>query len=83
MIIELMGYFASFLVLVSFLMSSVVKLRVLNAVGSFIFAVYALIIQSYPTAVMNFSLVAINMYYLFRLRKNAQCFELSNGKNNR
>ncbi len=68
MIIEMIGYLGSVLVLISFLMSSVVKLRVINAVGSLVFAGYALIIHSYPTALMNFCLVGINIYYLVRLR---------------
>ena len=51
---ELIGYLASLLVLISLLMTSVVKLRIINLIGSFIFAVYALAIRSYPTAVMNF-----------------------------
>lgn len=68
MIIELVGYCGSLLVLVSFLMSSVVKLRVINTIGSVIFAIYALIIHSYPTALMNFALVAINLHSLWRLR---------------
>ena len=38
-IIEAVGYVGSALVLVSFLMTSVVKLRVVNAAGSLIFAV--------------------------------------------
>ena len=68
MIIEMIGYLGSALVLVSFLMASVVKLRVINSVGGLIFAVYALLIHSYPTALMNFCLVGINLYYLVRLR---------------
>ena len=44
-IIEAVGYLGSALVLVSFLMSSVVKLRVVNTAGSLIFALYALIIH--------------------------------------
>ena len=67
MIIEAVGYLGSLLVLVSFLMVSVVKLRVVNTVGSFIFMVYALIIRSYPTAIMNFCLVLINLRFLYRL----------------
>lgn len=67
-IIEMIGYLGSVLVLVSFLMASVVKLRVINSVGGLIFAVYALLIRSYPTALMNFCLVGINLYYLARLR---------------
>ena len=67
-IIEAIGYCGSLLVLVSFLMTSVVKLRVVNTVGSFIFMIYALIIRSYPTAIMNFCLVVINLHNLRRLR---------------
>ena len=57
MIIEAIGYTGSALVLVSFLMVSVVKLRVVNTIGSLIFTVYAFIIHSYPTAIMNVCLV--------------------------
>ena len=52
MIFELIGYLGSVLVIVSMLMTSVVKLRVINTIGSVIFAVYALLIHSYPTAAM-------------------------------
>lgn len=76
MMIELVGYFGSILVLISFLMSSVVKLRVINSIGGFIFAVYAVIIQSYPTALMNFCLVGINIYYLLRLKKSDRHYDL-------
>ena len=68
--VEIIGYIGSALVLVSFLMASVVKLRVVNAVGSGIFAVYALIIHSYPTMIMNICLVLINLYYLWKLRNS-------------
>lgn len=76
MILELVGYFASLLVLVSLLMTSVVKLRVINTVGSLIFAVYALFIRSYPTAVMNFCLVGINIFYLVRMARTERVFTL-------
>ena len=69
MIIEIIGYIGSFLVLVSFLMVSVVKLRVVNTIGSVIFMIYALIIKSYPTAIMNFCLVLINIHFLYRMSK--------------
>lgn len=69
MIIEMVGYLGSILVVVSMLMSSVIKLRVINTIGSGVFAAYALIIHSYPTALMNFCLVAINVYNLVKLSK--------------
>ena len=62
LLIELFGYLGSILVVVSMLMTSVMRLRIINTIGSIIFAIYALIIRSYPTAFMNFFLVGINIY---------------------
>ena len=45
-IVELVGYIGSLLVVVSMLMTSVIKLRFINLTGSFIFTIYALIIKS-------------------------------------
>ena len=75
-IIEAIGYLGSALVLVSFLMASVVKLRVVNSIGSAIFAVYAFIIHSYPTAIMNICLLLINLYYLWKLRNREPNYRL-------
>ena len=72
--VEIIGYVGSGLVLISMLMSSVVRLRVINMIGSVIFTVYALLIRSYPTALMNACLVGINIYHLLRLRKPAKSF---------
>lgn len=66
-VLEIIGYFSTVLVLVSFLMTSVVKLRIVSAIGSGIFVVYALLTGSYPTAIMNFGVVLINVYFLIRL----------------
>ncbi|MBO4711681.1 YgjV family protein [bacterium] len=69
-IIETIGYIGSAIVLISMLMTSVVKLRLINTLGSLIFTGYALAIQSYPTAAMNFCLALINIYNLAKLFKN-------------
>ena len=66
--LELFGYLGSFLVLVSMLMTSVVKLRVINLIGSAIFATYAILIRSFPTALLNGCLVGVNLYHLLRIR---------------
>lgn len=76
MIWELIGYLGSALVVVSLLMSSVIKLRIINTIGSLIFCVYALVIHSYPTAVMNGALVAINIYFLAKLINKEKSFTL-------
>ena len=84
MIIELIGYIGSALVLVSMLMTSVVRLRIINLTGSTIFAIYALIIRSYPTALMNIALAGINIFYLVRIFREQKIYhairtELSDG----
>jgi len=79
-IIEMIGYLGSSLVLVSFLMTSVAKLRIVNSIGSVIFTFYAFIIHSYPTAVMNLCLVLINIYYLVKLSNTSveySCIKIS------
>lgn len=74
--VELIGYIGSALVLVSMLMTSVVRLRIINLTGSAIFAAYALMIRSYPTAVMNICLMGINIYHLVRLLKEQKHYDL-------
>ena len=66
-IIEIIGYIGSALVIVSMLMTSVVKLRVINMIGSVIFCTYALCIHSYPTAAMQIALIVINIINLRKL----------------
>ena len=74
-IIEIIGYLGSALVVISMLMTSVVRLRVINLIGSAVFTCYALIIKSYPTALMNFFLVGINVYHLARLLKTHRRYD--------
>lgn len=75
-IIEVTGYMGSFLVVLSMLMSSIVKLRMINTAGCCISATYALIIHSYPLALMNICLIAINIYSLIKLLKTEQHYSL-------
>ena len=75
-IIELYGYLGSALVVVSMLMASVVKLRVINTIGSVFSGTYALIIGSFPLALMNICLIVINVYNLVKLLRTQQKYDL-------
>ncbi len=79
MMIEIFGYIGSTLVVVSMLMSSIIKLRVINILGSIISGTYALIIGSFPLALMNICLIVINVYNLYKLLKSDQKFEMVDG----
>jgi GNAT superfamily N-acetyltransferase len=67
--IDLLGYVASFIILVSLTMKSLVKLRWINAFGSLLFVVFAFLTHSLPTIVMNLGIVAIDMWFVIRMTK--------------
>ena len=76
MILEIVGYIGSFLVVLSMLMSSIVKLRVINTIGSVISGIYAVICRAYPLAFMNLCLIIINVYNLVKLLKTEKPYDI-------
>ena len=78
--IEIFGYIGSALVVISMLMSSIVKLRIINTVGSVISGIYAVICGAIPLALMNICLILINIYGLIKLLKTNQVYDLVLGE---
>lgn len=76
MVYEIVGYVASVLVAVSLMMSSLLRLRIINLLGSAAFTVYGVLIQAYPVAVVNFFIVLINLYYLRQMLGTKEYFRL-------
>ncbi len=74
--LEYIGYLASLIVLISLLMSSAKKLRIVNLLGSAIFAVYGILIAAYPVGVMNGCIVIINVIYLYKMYKTNDYFKI-------
>ena len=66
-VLEWIGYSASAIVLISLLMSSIVRLRWINLVGAAIFAFYGFQIHSIPTGFMNVGIVLIDAYFLAKI----------------
>jgi hypothetical protein len=64
---ELIGYVASALIVISLLMASVLKLRVINLVGAIVFTAYGLLIDSLPVVLANGAIVLIDIYHLVRM----------------
>jgi GNAT superfamily N-acetyltransferase len=62
--VELIGYAASALVVLSLAMSSVVRLRLLSLAGSCTFLIYAVQIRSVPIIITNLAIACINIWYL-------------------
>ena len=76
LIFEVIGYIGSALVLLSFMMVSVYKLRIVNTIGSLFCVIYGFLIGAYPTVVMNIALVAINVYYLMKAMNTQKNYDL-------
>ena len=67
-LLEIFGYIGTTLVVVSMMMTSVTKLRIVNMSGSVISAIYAGICGTWPIVVMNVCLFLINGFHLIRGR---------------
>lgn len=75
-IYEIIGYVASALVAISLMMSSILKLRLINLTGAITFTIYGLLIGAYPVVIVNFVIVLINLYYLREIFTTNEYFTL-------
>ena len=66
---EWVGYLAMTVLLISFMMKNVTKLRVINSIGCLFFVIYGSLISQYPIVITNAAIILINFYYLF-FKKN-------------
>ena len=74
--VDLFGYFSSLVILISLTMSSIVRLRWINLVGAGLFTVFGILVHSVPTAFLNFGIVLIDIYYLYKLYQKKESFKL-------
>ena len=72
--LEIFGYIGTILVIISMMMTSLTKLRVINMCGAVISTVYSIAHGAWAIVVMNVCLFAINGFHLardaYRKRKN-------------
>ena len=61
---EYVGYIASGIVLLSFLMGNIFILRIINTIGCGFFIFYGVLLGSIPIILTNSAIVLINAYYL-------------------
>jgi len=75
---ETIGYTASFVVLVSFLMKDVAKLRMVNIVGCSFFVAYGVLLDfSIPLIFTNLAIAVINLVFLIKMKKKTKQFGTS------
>ena len=62
---EWVGYTAMALLMFSFLLKDITRLRIWNSLGCGVFIIYGFLIQSYPIMITNIFILCVNSYYLF------------------
>jgi hypothetical protein len=67
LVYELIGYLASALIVVSLLMSSILRLRIIGLFGAITFTAYGLLIGAFPIAVANGAIIGIHVVHLTRM----------------
>lgn len=73
LLLEIIGYVGSALIVISMMMTSVLRLRLVNILGCGISICYAIAVKAYPVAFLNAFLIVVNMakiIQLFRLEKS-------------
>jgi len=67
--VEIVGYLASIVILCSFTMKDVKKLRMVNIVGCLLFVIYGFMMPTIriglPIIITNAAIMGINIYYSF------------------
>lgn len=76
--VEIIGYLASILVAISLTMSKILRLRVVNLCGAVCFAIYGFILGAYPVFIVNSFIILINLYYLQKMYRNRDVFDIMN-----
>ena len=69
-ITEWVGYIASIVLIISFMMKNVSTLRIVNSVGALLFVVYGIMLTiSWPIIITNSFILVLNIYYLTKKDK--------------
>lgn len=71
-LVEILGYLAPAVLLVSFLMKNLNTLRLINSVGCLLFVAYGFLheVPLWPVIISNGAIIFINFYYILKT-KNA------------
>jgi hypothetical protein len=73
---EIIGYLASLLVIISLVMTSVLRLRLISLVGAVAWFLYGVLLQQPPIYITNGIIIVINLYFLVQMLTQKHYFRL-------
>lgn len=74
--VQYIGYLASLLLGISLMMRNDLKFRWFNTLGCFVFTIYGIALNAFPVTLANGALFFINLYYLIKIYKTKEDFEI-------
>lgn len=77
--LELFGYASSVMIAISLMMSNILRLRILNAIGALTFAIYGYFVGAYPVLAVNGWIFLVDIYYLYKMMNEKDYFKLLEG----
>lgn len=78
---QLLGYCAFIFLAVSLWITNDIKFRWINSLGCLSFVCYGILISAFPIVLTNAVLLAINIYFLFKIYRRQEKFDLVEFKN--
>ena len=75
-ILEIIGFIASIIIALSMTMNSIVKFRWVNLAGALTFSIYGFLIAAYPVGILNGFIVAVDIFYLYRIYSKTEIFDI-------
>lgn len=75
-ILQWIGYIASVIIVISMMMSSIIKFRWINLVGALLFSIYGFLIHAIPVGILNGVIVLVDIYYLYLIYSKSEEFEI-------
>jgi hypothetical protein len=75
-IIPYFGYLASLCLIIALLVNNDLKFRWFNTAGNVFFIVYAIVLSAFPVLITNLILLCINAWYLFKVYRRQENFDL-------
>lgn len=78
---QLLGYLAFIFLALSLWINNDIKFRWINSLGSLSFIFYGIFINAFPIVLTNSALLAINIYFLFKIYRRQEKFDLVEFKN--
>jgi hypothetical protein len=75
-VIQVLGYVASAVIVLSLTMTSLLRLRLIGVVGATLFAIYGVLVQAWPVVATNVVILGLHAYFLWRAWTDDEYFTL-------